>query len=835
MPDQPALPEPTTPTPPRAAPAAASSPSSPVRERSNRLLFERNPLPMWVTDIESRRFLAANQAAVRAYGYSEAEFRAMTLFDIRPAEDRERLQAYLASRPAAVASPAPTVWRHQRRNGEVFEVEIVSDAIEFEGRPARLVMARDVTPLRRAEAELLASERRYRRIVETASEGIWTVDAEGRTTFVNPALARMLGHDAAAMLNRPFGDFMAEDVRAEALRRFDQRRQGGSSRHDLRLLHRDGHPVWVSMAAGPIFDDGGAFAGAMAMVTDISARVQAAAHAAARTELMTMVATGAPLGTVLEALVRMLESELPGARCSVMGLRSGRLRVLAAPSLPGFFNQACDGLAPGLLAGSCGLAVLRGERVVAADVATHPAWSAYCALAVAAGVRSCWSEPLIGRAGALLGSLGIYRAAPHEPDAAEIAQVAGAAQVAAIVIERRLTDDALRESQKMESLGTLAGGIAHDFNNILGAILGNLDLMQRESALAPAATARLQQINLSAQRARTLVQQILAFGRRQPQALRDQPLQPLVEESLALLRASLPAGVQLRAVLAGEALAVRADATQVQQVLMNLCSNAWHALPPEGGTIEVGFDAAPPAADRAGPPAALLRPDGAVHLWVRDSGSGMDEATRERIFEPFFTTKPVGHGTGLGLAVVHGIVSEHRGAIAVDTAPGRGSTFHVWLPRAQQPEQSPAEAAMSRLPAPAGAAGAAVRRILCVDDDDVMRLAEEGVLQALGYVVTGFAGAAEALDAVRTAPQAFDLVVADYNMPGLSGLELARELAALRPDLPVIISTGYITDQLRTQAAALGVRELVRKENTVEELGAAVGRVLTAGAGRHPA
>ena len=688
---------------PAAPPAAAAPGPTTGRGGADRLLFERNPLPMWVIDIESRRFLAANQAAVRAYGYSEAEFRAMTIFDIRPPEDRVRLEAYLGSRPAASASPAPTIWRHRRRDGEVFDAEIVADDITFEGRAARLVMARDATALRRAEAELRAS------------------------------------------------------------------------------------------------------------------------RAAARTELLTMVASGAPLATVLEALVRMLEGELPGARCCLMGLRAGRLRVLAAPSLPGFFNQAADGLAPGPLAGSCGLAAHLGARVVAADIGTHPAWMAYRPLAAAAGVQACWSEPIVGRAGTLLGTFGVYHDHPHQPGEPEFALVAGAAQLAAIVIERRLADDALRESQKMESLGTLAGGIAHDFNNILGAILGNLDLLRREPGIPPAAAARLEQINQSAQRARSLVQQILAFGRRQPQALRDQPLRPLVEESLALLRASLPAGVQLRAVLAEQPLLVRADATQVQQVLMNLCSNAWHALPPEGGTIEVGFDALP--SEGAARPGTVQRAGCPVHLWVRDSGSGMDDATRARIFEPFFTTKPVGRGTGLGLAVVHGIVSEHGGSIAVDSAPGRGSTFHVYLPCGE-------EAAARVGQPPAAAAGAAAApavaraHILCVDDDDVMRLAEEGVLQSHGHLVTSFARGADALEAVRTAPQAFDLVVADYNMPGLSGLELARALAALRPELPVIISTGYVTDELRTQAATLGVRELVRKENTVEELGEAVRRLL---------
>jgi PAS domain S-box-containing protein len=706
----------------------------------------------------------------------------------------------------------------------LFDVEIVSDAIEFEGRPARLVMAQDITALRRTEAELLASEQRYRRIVETASEGIWTVDAEGRTTFANPALARMLGYTQAEMLNRPFTDFMDEETRAEALRRFDGRRQGRSERRDFRLSHRDGHAVWVSMAASPIFDDAGAFAGAMGMVTDITDRVQAAARAAARTELMTMVASGAPLDTVLEALVRAIEGELPGARCCVMGLRAGRLRILAAPSLPGFFNQAADGLAPGPLAGSCGLAALRGERVVAEDISHHPAWLAYRPLAAAAGLQACWSEPIVGRAGALLGTLCVYHDQVHKPSTAELGLVAGAARMAAIVVERRVADDALRESQKMESLGTLAGGIAHDFNNILGAILGNLDLLQREPALPAAAAARLQQINVSSQRARTLVQQILAFGRRQPQALRDQPVRPLVEETMALLRATLPAGVQLRAALREEPLLVRADATQLQQVLMNLCSNAWHALAAEDGLIELGVDGAPPVA--AGTPEAQSPTGTWVHLWVRDSGSGMDEATRSRIFEPFFTTKPVGRGTGLGLAVVHGIVSDHGGMIGVDSAPGRGSTFHVYLPRGDA-----AEAAAEPVPAAsfaAPSAGSAPAHILCVDDDDVMRLAAEGVLQALGYLVTSFADAGQALDAVRTAPHAFDLVVADHNMPGMSGLELSRALAALRPELPVIISTGYITDALRTQAAALGVRELVRKENTVEELGAAVRRALPA-------
>ncbi|WP_284614861.1 PAS domain S-box protein [Aquabacterium humicola] len=827
-PPAPAAPEaPAAPAAPAAptAPASAAAPAGAQIPATYRLLFERNPLPMFITERGSRRFLAANQAAIRAYGYSEEEFLGMSIFDIRPPEDRERLAFYLQSTPAATASPAPTVWRHQRRNGEVFEVEIVSDAIDFEGQPARLIMARDLSALRRAEAELLASEQRYRRIVETAREGIWSVDAEGRTTFVNPALARMLGYTPAEMLNRSLFDFMDEATRAEAARHLERRRQGIGEQHDFRFVHKDGRDVWAALSTSPVFDDGGAYAGALAMVTDITERRLVAARAAARNELLTMVADGAPLAEVMAALARHVERELPAAKVSITALEQGRLRLLAAPSLPAFFREAADGLAVGPQVCTCGVVGHTGRRVVTADIATDPNWSAYRPLAVAAELGSVWSEPILGRGGALLGTFGIYRGRRHVPDQAETMLVASAAQMAAICIERQRADAALRESQKMESLGTLAGGIAHDFNNILGAILVNLSLLRQEGAGAGEGAERLAQIDRSAQRARNLVQQILAFSRRQPQALRAQALQPLVEESIALLRASLPAAVRLEARLDDELLFVRADATQVQQVLMNLCSNAWHALPGSGGRIEIGV--APALLDDA----AVLRlghrlaPGPHAHLWVRDSGRGMDESTRARIFEPFFTTKPVGTGTGLGLAVVHGIVTEHGGAIAVESAPGSGSTFHLYLPAVAAPatEEDRPEAAVA---APQRPVADRPRHILCIDDDEVMRLTEEGLLLSLGYLVTGCASGQDAIDAVRAAPQAFDLVVADYNMPDLSGLDVARELARIRPSLPVLISSGYITEQMRTQAATLGVRGLVRKENTVDELGPAVLRVL---------
>ena len=385
--------------------------------------------------------------------------------------------------------------------------------------------------------------------------------------------------------------------------------------------------------------------------------------------------------------------------------------------------------------------------------------------------------------------------------------------------ERRALEAQLRESQKMEAMGTLAGGIAHDFNNILGAILGNTALARQDIREDHPAWQSLEQINRAGLRARELVRQILAFSRRQPHNLVTQPIQPLVVETLALLRATLPAMVKLDTEIAQEALHVHADTTQIEQVIMNLCTNAWHALQGSTGHIVVGIG--PAVLDDAA--ARTLRaaaPGPYVHLWVSDNGSGMDAATQARIFEPFFTTKPTGQGTGLGLSVVHGIVGAHRGAIAVESSPGKGSTFHVYLPLVDGIDFAPSIAVELKASAGRG------QHVAYVDDDEVMVLMVERILQRQGYRVTGFLDAKMAIAAVRAQPDGFDLIVTDFNMPEISGLDVASEMGSIRADLPVVISSGYISDELRAGAHRLGVRALLQKQNTSEELGALVYSIL---------
>jgi PAS domain S-box-containing protein len=383
--------------------------------------------------------------------------------------------------------------------------------------------------------------------------------------------------------------------------------------------------------------------------------------------------------------------------------------------------------------------------------------------------------------------------------------------------EREALERQLRQSQKMEALGTLAGGIAHDFNNIVAAILGNARLAQDALPQDARAQRFVAEIAGAGQRARELVRRILSFARQQPGELVGQPLQPLVREAVQLLRAMLPSGIALVHEEDAEPAWVLADATQVSQVLVNLGTNAWQAIGARPGriTIAVGRDA------------------GQACVTVTDDGCGMDAATVERIFEPFFTTKPKGEGTGLGLPVVHGIVRNHGGRIAVDSRPGEGSVFRVWLPLAPAPTAAadalpahPAVPAPPAAPVPPAALEGAGRHVVYLDDYPAMVLMVQALLQARGYRVTGFQDPHEALAWLRAQPQPPDLLVSDHNMPGCSGLELAGRLRRVHPRLPVILASGYVTEALRSEAAALGVRHVFDKPRGAEELVELVGRTL---------
>ncbi|WP_171019819.1 PAS domain-containing sensor histidine kinase [Hydrogenophaga sp. 2FB] len=390
---------------------------------------------------------------------------------------------------------------------------------------------------------------------------------------------------------------------------------------------------------------------------------------------------------------------------------------------------------------------------------------------------------------------------------------------------RDLLQSQLRESQKMEALGTLAGGVAHDFNNIVAAIIGNVKLAMDDVPVDSPVYVCLTEIHKASRRARDLVQQILAFGRRQRLARNVIAMPPVVVDSVQLLRATLPAGLELRTQVGDNIPPVLADGSQISQVLLNLCTNAWHAIQAAGlaagqGLVEVQLDAHHgklPSSDH----------ETWVRLIVRDNGHGMDEATQKRMFEPFFTTKAPGKGTGLGMSVVHGILRDHDAIMKIESAPGLGTTFTIYFPAAIG-DSKPVVGNGVDSPASHGQGKVAAKKnihILYVDDDEIITSLMERLLRREGYEVTGFADAFSALEAVRDDSMSFDLAITDYNMPGMSGLDFVRDARAQRPGLPVAITSGYISDDLRAQAPALGVTELIYKPNSVEELVAAVHRL----------
>ena len=390
--------------------------------------------------------------------------------------------------------------------------------------------------------------------------------------------------------------------------------------------------------------------------------------------------------------------------------------------------------------------------------------------------------------------------------------------------QRIALETQLRESQKMQAMGTMAGGIAHDFNNILSAILGNVELARQDTPTDAQSQTSLQEIDKAGRRARDLVRQILTFSRNEvPQRIAIQ-LAEVVHETARRVKVTLPPAVTLNITLQSEVPNVLADATQVEQALLNLCTNAILAItqgsPKAQGVVSITLAHAPleqVLRERLGLSAGAY-----VTLSVRDTGSGIDQATLERIFEPFFTTREVGQGTGLGLSVVHGIMQTHQGAVHVESAPGQGSLFALYFPVTQDPEQ-----AINVVVAPSVEVRGEGKRVMYVDDDQALVFLVKRVLQRKGFAVTTFTDPRDALAALQAAPQGFDLLVTDYNMPGFSGVDLLRAVRAQWPTLPVALASGYVTPEIEKSALEEGANALIYKPNDVTELCETVQRLVT--------
>ena len=391
------------------------------------------------------------------------------------------------------------------------------------------------------------------------------------------------------------------------------------------------------------------------------------------------------------------------------------------------------------------------------------------------------------------------------------------------ITERKKLEARLRHAQKMESVGVLAGGIAHEFNNILGIVIGNAELAMLDAPPDGTLRENLRAIQMASERARDVVTQLLTFSRKVEDNKAPAMVTPMIKEAVRLLRSSIPSNIEIDLQIEDKDLVVEANATHIHQLMINLCGNAADAMPEGGGKISVRVS----AENRSNAPGKenpSMQPGRYVAIEVADTGAGMKKEVMDRIFEPYFTTKEVGKGTGMGLAISHGIVEQHRGAIAVESEPGRGTVFRILLPAVQKK--------VVEEPKPLSTLPLGSERILFVDDEASLVQIARILLESLGYRIVGHVDPVRALDAFKEDPEAFDLVVTDMAMPGMTGEELVVQIAELRPGIPVFLCTGFSSRMDKERAEELGVREFLRKPLEMKEFAKLVRKILDEEKGR---
>jgi PAS domain S-box-containing protein len=623
---------------------------------------------------------------------------------------------------------------------------------------------RDITKRKKAEEALRASEKRYRHLVEAAREGIWVMDTEGATILVNTRMAEMLGYSPDEMAGRNCLDFVAHEDRPLMENRLERLKKGIKEEFDFSFICKDGSPGWMHVSANPIFNKVGeseVCAGSLSLVSDIGRKKQARQE---RARLETAIKSAAEGFTVISkdyviryanpAFCRMTgykRKELVGKKIEILG---------KGPGDEAFYERIWRAINSGRAWSGC----LTGKRK---------------------------DGMLFDRE---------VTVSPVKDDEGNVVEFVA---VSRDVTKERLLEAELRQSQKMEAVGTLAGGIAHDFNNILAAIIGfaeiTLEDLPKDHPVAPFVAHILN----SGIRGRDLVRQILTFSRRGEKQFKPLLLAPIVEETTKLLRASVPASIEIRRNIANEPSLVLGDPIQVQQILMNLVANAAYAIAHKPGIIEISLsDVEIPPSSEEGSVAGLDRGQYAK-LTVQDNGPGIEPQIIDRIFDPFFTTKEPGKGTGMGLAVVHGIVKNMKGTITVSSTVGEGTTFEVYLPHiSSKPSMGPAR----ETPVSGGR-----ERILFVDDEEALAEIVKEMIGRLGYRVEIKTDSIDALETFERHPHEYDLVITDQAMPRMTGTQLARKMLAIRSDIPIILCSGFSEVVSAEEAKAAGVTQFVMK------------------------
>ena len=636
---------------------------------------------------------------------------------------------------------------------------------------------------RRAGIKIRASERWLGTTLKSIGDGVIATDADGAIRFLNPVASELTGWSQAEAQGRSVEEVFrivgvadrkpAESPVAQVLR---QATLAGSLSRAV-LISRDGTEFPIEDSGAPIRDERGEIQGVVIVFKDASAVRAAQLAVQASEERQRLALEGAELGALDHDLVN--GTAIWNDRLhTILGHRPGT-QLDPAMINRQTYPEDLEYVKNALRHAKVNHAPFRCEhRIVRAN----------------------------DQAVRWISSNGFF---VYDKDGQPVRFIG----VVRDTTENRRLEAQERQAQKLDALGTLAGGIAHDFNNILAVLRGNLAIVRAEVGANTEVMSSVVDMENACNRATALVRQILTFGSRQDQDRKVLQLESVVKEGMRLLRATLPAEIDIRFHDPPETLPpVLVDPNQIHQIIANLGINASHAIGRRQGHIEVRMESVHVDAALAAT-SPDLREGRYVRLRFCDNGSGMAREVMDRIFEPFFTTKGPNSGTGLGLSVVRGILKNHDAAISVYSELNRGTRFHLYFPAVSQKAQVANAAQKS---APRLGRG---ERILYLDDEESLVILAKRMLERMGYHVTGFNDAAKALAAFAAAPQDFDLVLSDLSMPGMSGMEVSRQILQIRPDIPVLLATGYVRNEDVEQARAIGIREVIWKPQTIGEMG----------------
>ncbi|MGD8227895.1 MAG: PAS domain S-box protein [Desulfobacteraceae bacterium] len=653
-----------------------------------------------------------------------------------------------------------------------------------EQRTAQLVMANkelkeEISERKRTQEELKKSEEKYRTILENIEEGYYEVDLAGNFTFFNDSIQKILGYGSDELIGMNNRQYTDQENAKKLYQAFNKVFTTGrpTKEFDWKIIRKDGSERYVEASVSVLQGAQGEPMGFRGIVRDITERKEAEEALRDSKEKYRLLVDHAHDGIFI-AQGGLIKFQNPKAR-EILG---GSTHELPETPFIDLVHPEDRRLLP----------KKRESRQKAEDIP-----STFSVRITKKSGEELWVQ---------INAVDIKW--EREPATLNF--------VRDITIEKRL-EAQLLQAQKMEAIGTLAGGIAHDFNNILSSVIGYTELALEEVSKGGLLHGNLKEVLKAGRRARDLVKQILAFSRQSDQELKPLDISPIIKETLKLLRASLPSTIDIKQHMEANLGTVMTDPTHVNQILMNLCTNAAHAMGENGGTLEVNLERVENGTD-VGVRFAGLSPGPYVKLTVSDNGHGMAPEVQERIFDPYFTTKEKGEGTGLGLAMVHGIVKSHGGTITVYSEPETGSTFHVYLP-IKETETDQATGYEETIPT-------GTERILFVDDEQPIVDIAKQMVEQLGYSVVTRTSSLEALELFRKKPDEFDLVITDMTMPNMTGEELANELMFIRPDIPIILCTGFSRSVTEKKAKAMGIQAFILKPILRQELAETIRRVL---------